>query len=69
MSSPTILFVLQEHRRRLQQRATESTIDGVAMAFGPGLVTELAHLVYHVGEATIPVAEPVRSEPCGTFLT
>jgi predicted naringenin-chalcone synthase len=69
MSSPTILFVLQEHRRRLQQRATDSTIDGVAMAFGPGLVTELAHLVYHVGEATIPVAEPVRSEPCGTFLT
>jgi predicted naringenin-chalcone synthase len=69
MSSPTILFVLQEHRRRLQQCAPDSLLDGVAMAFGPGLVTELAHLVYHVGDAAIPVAEPVRSEPCGTFLT
>jgi predicted naringenin-chalcone synthase len=69
MSSPTILFVLQEHRRRLQQFATGSVLDGMAMAFGPGLVTELAHLAYHVGEADVPIAEPVRSEPCGTFLT
>jgi predicted naringenin-chalcone synthase len=69
MSSPTILFVLQEHRRRLQQFAAGSVLDGMAMAFGPGLVTELAHLAYHVGEADVPIAEPVRSEPCGTFLT
>jgi predicted naringenin-chalcone synthase len=69
MSSPTILFVLQEHRRRLQAAPANSSRAGVAMAFGPGLVTELAHLVYHVGEAAMPVAEPVRSEACGTFLT
>jgi predicted naringenin-chalcone synthase len=64
MSSPTILFVLQEHRRRLRQFPAESQLDGVAMAFGPGLVTELAHLVYRVGDISSPVAEPVRSEGC-----
>jgi predicted naringenin-chalcone synthase len=46
MSSPTILFVLQEYRAYLRQYATGKQVDGVAMAFGPGLVTEFAHLVY-----------------------
>jgi predicted naringenin-chalcone synthase len=45
MSSPTILFVLHELRQRLRRPHARST-NGVAMAFGPGLVTEMAHLVY-----------------------
>lgn len=69
MSSPTILFVLQEHRRRLHQFPADSQLDGVAIAFGPGLVTELAHLVYRVDSTSQPVAEPVRSEVCGLYQT
>jgi predicted naringenin-chalcone synthase len=69
MSSPTILFVLQEHRRRLRQYPPENPLHGVAMAFGPGLVTELAHLVYQGGPVSLPVAEPVRSTVCGVSLT
>jgi predicted naringenin-chalcone synthase len=69
MSSPTILFVLQEHRRRLRQFPADSQLDGVAMAFGPGLVTELAHLVYRVGDTSVPVAETVRSDACGLSQT
>lgn len=46
MSSPTILFVLEEIRERLRQKAATTHLDGVAMGFGPGLVTEMAHLVY-----------------------
>lgn len=44
MSSPTILFVLRELRDQL--RASPAPVDGVAAAFGPGLVTEMAHLTY-----------------------
>jgi predicted naringenin-chalcone synthase len=44
MSSATILFVLLAHRERL--RARDEAASGVAMAFGPGLVTEMAHLTY-----------------------
>lgn len=51
VSSPTILFVLQEYRRYLQQRPAGERLDGVAMAFGPGLVTELVHLSYRVDDA------------------
>jgi predicted naringenin-chalcone synthase len=68
MSSPTILFVLQAYRRRLQQFPANRRLDGVMMAFGPGLVTELAHLVYRVGTAA-PVAAPARSEVCGAYQT
>ncbi|NOK59469.1 MAG: type III polyketide synthase [Chloroflexi bacterium AL-W] len=50
VSSPTILFVLQEYRKRLRQYPVGSRVDGVAMAFGPGLVTELAHLTYLVSD-------------------
>ncbi|MDP9310467.1 MAG: type III polyketide synthase [Chloroflexota bacterium] len=46
MSSPTILFVLQELRARLRQRPGAAVQDGVAMAFGPGLVIEMAQLRY-----------------------
>ncbi len=53
MSSPTILFVLHALRRHLRDALTPTT-EGVAMAFGPGLVIEMAHLVY------IPA---VRSRP------
>jgi predicted naringenin-chalcone synthase len=54
MSSPTIFFVLQEHRKRLRHTAETAgldskPLDGVAMAFGPGLVTEMAHLAYVPG--------------------
>jgi predicted naringenin-chalcone synthase len=44
MSSPTILFVLREMLDQL--RTSDTPVDGVAAAFGPGLVTEMAHLTY-----------------------
>jgi predicted naringenin-chalcone synthase len=46
MSSPTILFVLQAHRERLRRNTANELTHGVMMAFGPGLVTEMAHLLY-----------------------
>lgn len=46
MSSPTILFVLNEHFKQLRNLAREEPCDGIAVAFGPGLVTEMAHLTY-----------------------
>jgi predicted naringenin-chalcone synthase len=44
VSSATILFVLDELRTQLQQTRRPQT--GVAMAFGPGLVIEIARLTY-----------------------
>lgn len=44
MSSPTILFVLRDLRARLRQASTVGS--GLAMAFGPGLVAEMARLTY-----------------------
>lgn len=44
MSSPTILFVLRELLDQL--RTADAPASGVAAAFGPGLVTEMAHLTY-----------------------
>lgn len=50
LSSATILFVLEELGRTLQQErntnATEQPMAGVAMAFGPGLVIEMARVTY-----------------------
>jgi predicted naringenin-chalcone synthase len=46
MSSPTILFVLQDLRAQLRQQHGAAVQDGVAMAFGPGLVIEMARLRY-----------------------
>lgn len=46
MSSPTILFVLHEMRKQLRRAASQAALNGVAMAFGPGLVVEMAHLTY-----------------------
>ncbi|MCE7982951.1 MAG: type III polyketide synthase [Caldilinea sp. CFX5] len=58
LSSATILFVLAELGCMLQQqRATEQATSGVAMAFGPGLVIELARLTYQ------PVAQPSLPSP------
>lgn len=45
MSSPTVLFVLHKHRDQLRRTAAAPS-SGVAMAFGPGLVTEMAYLTY-----------------------
>ncbi len=50
MSSPTILFVLQDMLAQLRQQQEAAVQDGVAMAFGPGLVIEMAQLRY------VPVA-------------
>lgn len=44
MSSPTVLFVLRELLDQL--RSSALPVDGVAAAFGPGLVTEMAALTY-----------------------
>jgi len=49
MSSATILFILEEVRRRLRANG-RSEATGVAMAFGPGLVTELATISYRIAE-------------------
>jgi predicted naringenin-chalcone synthase len=46
MSSPTILFVLAELRERLRRAAGDEALSTVAIAFGPGLVVETAHLTY-----------------------
>lgn len=54
MSSPTILFVLHELREQLR-RENGGVASGVAMAFGPGLVVEMAHLSY------LPPALPIDS--------
>lgn len=54
MSSPTILFVLRELLDQL--RTADIPASGVAAAFGPGLVTEMAHLTYVPPAATRPRA-------------
>jgi predicted naringenin-chalcone synthase len=46
LSSATIFFVLDEIRRKFCQDKTNQNINGVAMAFGPGLVIEMAYLTY-----------------------
>jgi predicted naringenin-chalcone synthase len=60
MSSPTVLFVLQAWRERLRAQHTGDAPDGVMMAFGPGLVTEMAHMVYLPGAPS--VAWPARRQ-------
>jgi predicted naringenin-chalcone synthase len=62
MSSPTILFVLHEMRNRLRQSATKPT-SGVAMAFGPGLVVEMAQLTYQpAAEGSLPGVRSQHAE-------
>jgi predicted naringenin-chalcone synthase len=56
MSSPTILFVLQAHRERLRRENANELVQGIAMAFGPGLVTEMAHLLYAPPRVEAPAA-------------
>ena len=62
MSSPTILFVLRELRDQL--RTAACPVSGVAAAFGPGLVTEMAHLTYvpPVDARPIAVQQPQLTE-------
>ena len=56
MSSPTILFVLQRILQQFQADQVPGQ-DGVAMAFGPGLVTEMLHLSYIPSVAQTQLAE------------
>ncbi len=55
LSSATIFFVLDKLRQTLRAGQTQPQ-RGVAMAFGPGLVIELARLTY--------VAERLEARPC-----
>ena len=59
LSSATIFFVLQELRRTLPQSSAQKRSQaGVAMAFGPGLVIEMARLRYVAPTVTAaPVAD------------
>ncbi|HWQ11889.1 MAG TPA: type III polyketide synthase [Roseiflexaceae bacterium] len=58
MSSPTILFVLRELRERLRAGRPADPQAAVAMAFGPGLVAELAHMTYVPAGITIQHDDP-----------
>lgn len=60
MSSPTILFVLKNLQERLREQQLLEGQEGVAMAFGPGLVTEMARLTYYPTRVTVenPVEQP-----------
>jgi predicted naringenin-chalcone synthase len=52
LSSATILFVLDELGRQFDAAGTSARpVTGVAMAFGPGLVIEMAELTYQPGAA------------------
>ncbi|MCB0075024.1 MAG: hypothetical protein KDE20_26380, partial [Caldilineaceae bacterium] len=56
MSSPTILFVLRRLRAHLRETGvTALGAPGVAMAFGPGLVVEMARLRY------VPAPDPAAT--------
>ncbi|HXW01276.1 MAG TPA: type III polyketide synthase [Anaerolineae bacterium] len=46
LSSATIFFVLAELQRKLSREVVGKKVEGVAMAFGPGLVIEMARLAY-----------------------
>ena len=46
MSSPTILFVLKLWRDQLRAQSIQESSDGIMMAFGPGLVIEMARVAY-----------------------
>ncbi|MCC6453859.1 MAG: type III polyketide synthase [Caldilineaceae bacterium] len=73
LSSATILFVLAELRRSLlaeRQPAPDLTTDratrgdnlsGVAMAFGPGLVIEMARIAYAVPDTPISSASTIAA--------
>jgi predicted naringenin-chalcone synthase len=46
LSSATIFFVLAEMQQNLRHTTQQARVSGVAMAFGPGLVIEMAALSY-----------------------
>lgn len=57
LSSATILFILAELQQTLRQAPTPSqSVAGVAMAFGPGLVIEMARLTYAPAQQPVPAA-------------
>ena len=66
MSSPTILFVLKEQQEQLRQQQLGAPQHGVAMAFGPGLVTEMAHLTYR--PADNPVIADADNQQRGSLV-
>lgn len=67
MSSPTILFVLEHLWADLRVEAIGR--DGVAMAFGPGLVTEMARLQYVPARAQRPLASALPEGEQGEHVT
>ncbi len=61
MSSATILFVLAEMRERLRRAGGDAPTSVAAMAFGPGLVVEMAHLTYQpVGSHVSTLERPMQ---------
>ncbi len=63
LSSATIFFVLNELRQTLPQKHHHGDKQsGVAMAFGPGLVIEMARLTY-VPTPTQIIAQPSTAQP------
>jgi hypothetical protein len=60
------LFVLNELRTRLRQSDLGTPLDGVAMAFGPGLVVEMAYLTYVPCESTyaLSILDEVPTAVC-----
>ena len=65
MSSPTILFVLRRLRDHLRETGTSASraarAPGVAMAFGPGLVVEMARLRYVPARDAAVAGAPVAA--------
>jgi predicted naringenin-chalcone synthase len=60
LSSATIFFVLAEMQRKFSREVIDKKVEGVAMAFGPGLVIEMARLAY-----IPPAQEAVREALSG----
>ena len=65
MSSPTILFVLRRLRDHLRETGASASraarAHGVAMAFGPGLVVEMARLRYVPARDAAVAGAPVAA--------
>jgi predicted naringenin-chalcone synthase len=68
MSSPTILFVIDELRARLRQSHVDTMRDGVAMAFGPGLVIEMAYLTYVPLDSALALTTAVKAPASVTYV-
>lgn len=62
MSSPTILFVLNDIFDKLRSDTNQEQANGVATAFGPGLVVEMAYLTYQPAFAFATNEQSSRAE-------